>query len=126
MTPVVTLDILQACFEVILDEVVTLTQLVHLCFLGFDKVEIVRGSLIEKAKVWFDFMSSRHHPSKHVSIVHRDRAVLLYAILMNYKFNVGNIIQNSLVEDVGKSLIHPSLITQLCKDAKVVIMKDEE
>ena len=89
--------------------------------------EIPRGCLTKHAKVWFYFMSSRLLPSKHVSTVYRDKAVLLYAILMNFKFNVGNIIKNSLVEgDLGKSLIHPPLITQLCRDAKVVIKNDEE
>ena len=89
--------------------------------------EIVRVSLNEEAKVWFYFMNLRLLPSKHVSTLYKDRAILLYAILENYKFNVGNIIQNSLVEeDVGKSLIHPSLIPQLCKAAKVVIERDEE
>ena len=66
-------------------------------------------------------------PFKHVSTVYIDKVVLLYAILMNFKFNVGNIIQNSPVEEnVGKSLIHPSLITQLCMDAKVVIESDKK
>ena len=66
-------------------------------------------------------------PSNHVSTIYRDKVVLLYSILMNFKFNVGNIIQNSLLEgDVGKSLIHPLLITQLCRDAKVVIESDEK
>ena len=77
--------------------------------------------------VWFYFMNSRLLPSKHVSTLYKDKAIFLYAILENYKFDVENIIQNSLVEeDVGKSLIPPSLITQLCKDAKVVISRDEE
>ena len=77
--------------------------------------------------VWFYFMSSRLLPSKHVSTLYKDKTIFLYAILENYKFDVENIIQNSLVEeDVGKSLIHPSLITQLCKDAKFVISRDEE
>ena len=72
-------------------------------------------------------MSSRLLPLKHVSTIYKDTTVLLYTILMNFKSNVGNIIQNSLLEgDVGKSLIHPSLIIQLCRDAKVVIEKDEE
>ena len=93
---------------------------------GWGLYEIARGSLTEKAKVWFYFMNSRLLPSKHVSTLYNDRAIFLYAILENYKFDVGNIIQNSLVEeDVGKSLIHLSLITQLCKDAKVVITGDE-
>ena len=72
-------------------------------------------------------MNSRLLSSKHVSTLYKDIANLLYSILENYKFDVGNIIQNSLMEeDVGKSLIHPSLITQLCKVAKVVIAGDEE
>ena len=89
--------------------------------------QIQRGCLTKHAKVWFYFMSSRLLPSKHVSIVYRDRALLLYVILINFKFSVGNIIHMSLLEgDLGKSLIHPSSITQLCKDAKLVIENDEE
>ena len=86
-----------------------------------------RGYLTEHAKVWFYFMSSRLLPLKHVSTIYRDREVLLYSIIMNFKFNVGNIIQNSLLEgELGKSFIHSSLITQLCRVAKVVIDSDEE
>ena len=89
--------------------------------------DILRGCLTEKEKAWFYFMSLRLLPSKHVFTFYRDRAVLLYEILMKFKFNMGNIIKSSLLEgDVGKSLIHPSLITQLCRDAQVVIESDEE
>ena len=88
--------------------------------------EIPRGCLTEHAKVWFYFMSSRLLPSKHVSIVYRDRALLLYAILVNFKFSARNIIHMSLDGDLGKSLIHPSPITQPCKDAKLVIENDDE
>ena len=86
-----------------------------------------QGDASLSRKKWFYFMNSRLLPSKHVSTVYRDRAVLLYAILMKFKFCVGNIIKNSLLEgDAGKSLIHPSLITQLSRDAQVVIESDEE
>ena len=54
--------------------------------------EIPRGCLTDHAKAWFYFMSLRLLPSKYVSTVYRDKAVFLYAILMNFKFNVGNII----------------------------------
>ena len=68
--------------------------------------EIARGTLTEEAKAWFYFMNSRLLPSKHVS------TLLLCVILRNYKFDVGNIIQQSLLEeDTRKSLIHPTLIT---------------
>ena len=59
--------------------------------------EIPRGCLTEHAKALFYFMSSRLLPSKHVSTVYRDRAMLLYAMLMNFKLNLGNIIQTSLI-----------------------------
>ena len=45
MTMVATLEILQACFEVILSEVATLiatlTKFAHLCFLGFGIVATI-------------------------------------------------------------------------------------
>ena len=64
---------------------------------------------------------------QHVSTVYREKTVFLYAILMTFKFNVRNIIHTSLIErELGKSLIHPSLITQLCRDANVVIYSDEK
>ena len=83
--------------------------------------EIAKGTLTEEAKAWFYFMNSSLLPSKHVS------TLLLYVILRNYKFDVGNIIQQSLLEeDTLKLLIHPTLITQLCRDAGVMIAEDEE
>ena len=57
---------------------------------------IARGSLIEQAKVWFYFISSVIFPTKHLSTVREKEAVLLYAILKGYKFNVRKIIENSI------------------------------
>ena len=42
---------------------------------------ISRGDLTKKAKVWFYFISSVLLPSNHLSIVKRDEAILLYALL---------------------------------------------
>ena len=72
-------------------------------------------------------MNSRLVPSKHVSTLYKERAVLLYAIMNYFKFNVGTIIEQSILEvDLGRSLTHPSLITSLCREAGVVIVEDEE
>ena len=47
------------------------------------------------------------------STMYKDREILLYAIMKNFKFNVGKVIQHSILEeDVGRSLTHPSLITR--------------
>ena len=53
---------------------------------------IARGSLTEESRVWFYFICSILLPSKHHSIVREKEAILLYAILMGYKFSVGKII----------------------------------
>ena len=60
----------------------------------FDSIS--KGSLIEEAKVWFYFLSSILMPSKHLSIVRKEEAVLLYAILKGYKLDLGKIIEKSI------------------------------
>ena len=78
---------------------------------------IARGDLIEEAKVWFYFISFVLLPSKHLSIVRRDKAVLLYALLKGYKINMEKIIENyilSYFRSNCRGLIpHPTIITSL-------------
>ena len=56
-------------------------------------------------------------PSKHLCAIKEKETVLLYAILKRYKFNVGKIIENSILSYYRggyKGLIpHPSLISRL-------------
>ena len=79
---------------------------------------IARGDLIEEAKVWFYFISSVLLPSKHLSTIRRNEAILLYALLKGYKINVGKIIENSILSysrSRCRGLIpHPVTITNLC------------
>ena len=79
---------------------------------------IARGSLTEQAKVWFYFICSVILPTKHLSTVVEKEAVLLYAILKGYEFNVGKIIENSILSYYRggyRGLVpHPALITRLC------------
>ena len=76
-----------------------------------------RGSLTEEAKVWFYFIYSVLLPSKHLSIVREKEAIMLYAILMGYKFSVGKIIENSILSYYRGSyrglVPYPALITRL-------------
>ena len=57
-------------------------------------------------------------PSKHLSTVRREEAILLYALLKGYKINVGNIIEKSILgyfESKCRGMIpHPAKITRLC------------
>ena len=79
---------------------------------------IARGDLTKEAKLWFYFISSVLLPSKHLSTVIRDEAIILYVLVKWYKINVGKIIQNSISsysESNCKGLIpHPATITSLC------------
>ena len=66
---------------------------------------IAKGDLTEKAKVWFYFNSSVLMPSKHLSTMRREEAILLYALLKGYKINVGK---------CSGMIPHPATITRLC------------
>ena len=87
----------------------------------FDSIS--KGSLIEEAKVWFYFLSSVLTPSKHSSIVRKEEAVLLYAIIKGYKMNVGKIMERSILNYYNnkyRGLIpHLATITRLCMLGRV-------
>ena len=82
-----------------------------------------RGSLTEEAKVWFYFLASVLVPTKHLSTVREQEAVMLYAILKGYKINIGTIIENSILryhEGNRRGVIpHPATVTILCLKAGV-------
>ena len=78
---------------------------------------IARGDLIEEAKVWFYFISYVLMPSKHLSTMRREEAILFYALLKGYKINVRKIIENSILgysKSKCRGMIpHPATITRL-------------
>ena len=82
-----------------------------------------RGSLTEEAKVWFYFLASVLVPTRHLSTVREQEAVLLYAILKGYKLNVGTLIENSIMRyhkgNKRGVIPHPATITVLCLKAGV-------
>ena len=82
-----------------------------------------RGSLTEEAKVWFYFLASVLVPTRHLSTVSEQEAVMLYAILKGYKINIGTIIENSIMryhEGNKRGVIpHPATVTILCLKAGV-------
>ena len=79
---------------------------------------IARGGLTKEAKVWFYFVSSVLRPSKHLSTMGREEAILLYALLKGYKIDVGKMIENSILsyfEGKCRGMIpHPATITSIC------------
>ena len=79
---------------------------------------INRGSLMEEAKVWFYIIASVIISTKHLSTIREQEALILYALLKGYKFNVRKIIESfirCLHKNVKRGLIpHPATITRLC------------
>ena len=53
---------------------------------------IKRAALTEEAKVWFYFICSVIIPTRHLSTVREQEAILLYAFLKGYKINMGMLI----------------------------------
>ena len=84
---------------------------------------IHRGSLTEEAKVWFYFIASVIIPIKHLSTIRENEAILLYALLKGYKFDLGKIIETSIRtfhKIVKRGLVpYPTTITRLCVMAGV-------
>ena len=79
---------------------------------------IDRDSLTEEAKVWFYFIASVIIPTKHLSTMKEKEAIILYALLKGYKFDVGKIIESSIRcfhKNLKRGLIpHPATVTRLC------------
>ena len=66
----------------------------------------------------------------HLSIVTKDKTILLYTMILGFKFDIESVIERGLIESTqGQctgALIHPSLITQLCQLAEVRMLDSKE
>ena len=78
---------------------------------------IHKGSLIEEAKVWFYFIAFIIIPTKHLSTIRENEAIILYSLLKGFNFDMGKIIETSIKtfnKIVKRGLIpHPVTITRL-------------
>ena len=79
---------------------------------------IDRGSLTKEAKVCFNFIAFIIIPTKHLSTIRKQEAIILYALLKGYMFDVGKIIESSIRcfhKNLKRGPIpHPVTITKLC------------
>ena len=68
-------------------------------------------TLTPVAKVWYNFMCAKLRPNLHLSMVIKDKTILLYVITQGIKFNVGHVIERGIIELTHGSctgaLIHP-------------------
>ena len=68
--------------------------------------------------MWFYFIASVIIPTKNLSTIREQEAIILFALLKGYKFNARKIIESSIrsfQKNVKRGLIpHPKMITRLC------------
>ena len=80
-------------------------------------------ALTPVAKVWYNFICVKIKPTLYLSTVKKDKTILLYAMTMGFQFDIGTVIERGLIESTHgrytRALIHPSLITHLCRSAGV-------
>ncbi|KOM26744.1 hypothetical protein LR48_Vigan312s000500 [Vigna angularis] len=87
-------------------------------------VNIRRTDLNPLAKYWMTFSHADIKPCSHVSNITLSRALLLYYAIRNLNVNIGQVIANEISMCANTTnnkapLEHPSLITHLCKIARV-------
>ena len=78
-------------------------------------------------KVWHHFITPRLIPTTNVCEVTAKRALLNYAIIQDIPFDVGQVIEDSILHnrDTKMNLGHPFLIFGLCKRAGVPLDDNE-
>lgn len=86
--------------------------------------------LKQAAMAVFLFIIARLMPAKHATDVTKDRAILIYCILMGHTLDVGKLICSSILHAARSNkninLPHSSLITELCQTAGVQWDTNEE
>ena len=80
--------------------------------------------------IWHKFIYATLKPSLHLSTVTRDKAILLYAIVQGIQFDVSHVIEQGIIESTQgrctEALIHPPLITKLCRTTEVPMHDSKE
>ena len=75
-------------------------------------------------------MNSLFKPSKHVSTVRRDCALLLYALVKGFELDLGKIIKKSILDyaenNFSGNIPHPALIALLCIKGGIKVAEEEE
>lgn len=96
---------------------------------GTEMLYFSHSELSRFGKAWYYFLCANLMPTTHFTELLRDRAVLLYCIVIGKNIIVGQVIQDSITQAIKggstSGLPHPSLICRLCKKTKVTWSDDE-
>ena len=76
------------------------------------------------------FLCVKIKPSLHLSTVTKDKTILIYAMTKGVQFDIGIVIERGLIESTHEcytgTMIHPSLITRLCRSVGVPMLDSKE
>ena len=68
-------------------------------------------ALTPVSNVWYNFLVAKLKPNLHLTMVTKDKTLLLYVIVQGIKFNVGHVIEGGIIESTQgrctRALIHP-------------------
>ena len=96
---------------------------------AYGPMTLSRRSLEPRPMIWNRFLKSRLLPSTHDHTVNKNRVILLFAIVVGRKINMGDVISEQIGVCAGRQsagLWFPSLITRLCLAQGVVVSNEEE
>ncbi|XP_073311543.1 uncharacterized protein [Primulina huaijiensis] len=93
-------------------------------------VSLAKSDLKSVAKDWYSFISARIKPTEHTTTVIKERAILTFCIMTGRTIDLGQLLQSSMLDYANgnspSGLLHPSLITALCRNAGVIWDVNEE
>lgn len=88
-----------------------------------EKTSFPTSALSRFGKAWFSFICASTIPTRHLSDVTKDRAILLFAIVTGLRVGIGVLIHEPILKAIKSTVVsglsYSSLITQLCKRAGI-------
>ena len=94
-----------------------------------EKTSFPAAALSRYGKAWYSFICATMLPTRHLSDVTKERAILLFAIVTGLNVDIGVLIHDSIIKAIKSAVVaglpHPSVITLLCKQAGVQWGPDE-
>jgi hypothetical protein len=89
---------------------------------------LMQRDLTPEANMWFGFFKARITPTSHTTAIPAERILFLYAFLTGMPIDLGRVLRDHITAcfQRPRSLWFPSLITDLCSRAGVILAADVE
>ena len=88
-------------------------------------VKFQNSMLTRMEKLWHIFIENNFHPSGNISEETKAKSIPIYTIIKNIYFDVGRMIEEDILSNISarctKTFGHPTLITALCLQHRVMV-----